>query len=127
MHLSGAVVYNGHVSEADKEMRRRLIEVRVGGWDLLAEKFGLSEGEYKCITVNNTWVERGLFEGDAILFAEGREAEAGDVVLIEEGGKMKLGLLSSPSYLDTPYGVRPLEETERIVAVGLALIRKLKN
>jgi hypothetical protein len=118
-------MYNGHVS--DKEPRRRLTEVRVGSWDVLAEKFDLPEGEYKCVTINNTWLEKGLFEGDAILFAEGREAQAGDVVLIEEGGKMKLGLLSSASYLDTPYGVRPLEETERIVAVGLVLIRRLKN
>lgn len=124
---AGAIVYNGVVSEATREPRKRLIEVRVGAWDVLAEAFGLPEGEYKCVTVNNTWVEKGLFEGDAILFAEGREAEAGDVVLIEEGGKIKLGLLSSPSYLETPYGVRPIEESERIVAVGLILIRKLKS
>lgn len=95
--------------------------------DLLARVLGVVEGDYECVPVRNAWPEKGLIEGDTVVVAEGGDvgAGAGDVVLIESEGTTRLGLLASAGWLETPSGSRPLEAAERIIGVGVALVRKL--
>jgi hypothetical protein len=50
---------------------------------------------------------------------------AGDIVLIEEEGRVRLGILAEPGRLETKQGSRALEPSERIVGVGVGLARKL--
>ena len=47
--------------------------------------------------------------------------------MIEQEGQAKLGILSTLGYLETPSGLRPLEASERIIGVGVALARKLSR
>ena len=105
--------------------QKRQEEIYLDDEDVLARVLGLAEGDYLCITVNSSWPAKGLLEGDIILFKSNETAGAGDVVLIEEEGQVRLGLVSRPGFLDTIYGRRPLEASERIVAVGSALARRL--
>jgi SOS-response transcriptional repressor LexA len=105
----------------------RRTQVYLSSEDVLARLIGLTEGEYECVVVNNSWPDKALLEGDVILFTEGQDATSGDIVLIEEEGSTRLGLVSQPGMLETRYGRRPLEASERIVGIGMALIRKLKK
>ena|SRR5215471_2418459 len=95
--------------------------------DLLVRLAHTAEGTYECITVNSSWPEKGLVEGDVVLCARGHIASEGSVVLIEHEGSERLGLVSTPGFLETPRGNRPLEATENIVAVGVALVRNLQK
>jgi hypothetical protein len=93
--------------------------------DILVRVLDIPEANYECVMVNNSWLERGLLEGDIILFAARDNPEEGDIVLIEEDQHTRLGVASVPSYLQTTQGSRPLNWSERIVGVGVALARNL--
>ncbi len=86
---------------------------------------GVPEADYECVMVNSSWPDKGLVEGDIVIVTPNVSARAGDVVMIEEDGRVRLGLLAEPGFLDTPYGSRPLRETERVMGVGMALGRRL--
>jgi len=93
--------------------------------DILVRILDIPEADYECVMVNSSWINKGLIEGDIILFAESSDPVAGDIVLIEEEGRTRLGLASSYGFLETSLGRRPLEASERIIGVGVALARKL--
>ncbi len=107
------------------EKRRQ--QVHVDDEDVLAQVLGVREGDYECVMVNHSWPEKGLIEGDIILFVARDAGEAGDIVLIEEEGRTRLGIIFEPGFLETRSGSRPLEAQERIVGVGMALARSLKD
>jgi hypothetical protein len=111
--------------EAAPHNQRRQTEIRVGNEDSLVRLLGLAEGDYLSITVNSSWPEKSLLEGDVIMFGPAGAPEAGDIVLIEKDGRVRLGIVSRPGFLETVYGRRPLEASERIIAVGVALARKI--
>jgi hypothetical protein len=77
--------------------------------------------------VNGSWPEKSLVEGDIVLCADGRSPLAGDIVLIEQEGRVRLGILAEPGFLETRSGSRPLELSERIIGVGVAIARKLSG
>lgn len=104
---------------------KRQLQLYVDDEDALAKALGITEGDYQCVMVNSAWMEKSLLEGDVILFAATFIAEAGDIVLIEEEGRIRVGLASKPGFLETTLGRRPLEATERIIGVGVALARRL--
>lgn len=93
--------------------------------DVLVRALRIPEADYECVMVNGSWAEKSLLEGDIVLCAEGRTPLAGDIVLIEEEGRVRLGVLAEPGFLETRSGTRPLEASELIVGVGVALARKL--
>ena len=93
--------------------------------DILVRVLDIPEAAYECVMVNSSWIERGLLEGDIILFAARDNPEEGEIVLIEEDQYTRLGVASVPGYLETSQGRRPLEWSERIIGVGVALARKL--
>lgn len=103
----------------------RQVEVYLDEDDVLAQALGLAEGDYLCITVNVSWPEKGFLEGDVIILTPRQVADAGDIVLIEEEGSVRIGLVSRPGFLETLYGRRPLEATEQIIAVAVALARRM--
>ena len=104
--------------------RRRLF---IDEDDLLVRLAGVAEGDYEVVTVRSSWPEKGLIEGDLVVVAESTVgASAGDIVLIESEGSTRLGLLASAGWLETPVGSRPLEASETIIGVGIALARKLR-
>lgn len=106
-----------------QEKRRE--QVYVDSDDVLAEILNVRQGDYECVRVNHSWPEKGLIEGDIILFVPGIAGDAGDIVLIEEDGATRLGIIFEPGFLETRSGSRPLEAQERIVGLGVALARKL--
>ena len=115
---------------AAQEKRER--QVFLDDEDVLVELLGVAEGDYRCVTVNNSWPEKGLLEGDIVLFDKSENASAGDmvsgdIILIEEEGNVRIGLMSFPGYLETPNGSRPLEAQEQIAGIGLALVRSLRK
>lgn len=105
------------------EKRRQVVYVDED--DALAQVLGVEEGDYECVMVNSSWLEKSLLEGDIVLFSKGEDPQAGDIVLLEQEGMVRMGLMGEYGYLETPNGNRPLEATERIIGVGLALARKL--
>ena len=107
---------------ADEKRRR---QVYADDDDILVRVLGIHEGDYECVAVNSSWIDKGLVEGDIVLIAEGRTPSEGDIVLIEEDGATRLGIASISGFLETSYGRRPLEASERIVGAGVALARKL--
>jgi hypothetical protein len=111
----------------DREKRRK--QVYADNEDVLVEVLGLPEADYECVRVNSSWSEKSLLEGDMILFAYSYRAEprAGDIVLIDHDDETRLGLLSLAGELETINGPRPLDASERIVGVGVALMRKLRD
>jgi hypothetical protein len=111
--------------ESIKVEEKRRLQAYVDGEDVLARVLGVPEADYECVTVNSSWPDKGLVEGDVILITAGEVARGGDIVLIEEEGQVRLGLVSEPGWLETAYGARPLNATEQIVGVGLALARRL--
>ena len=96
---------------AAQEKRRQ--QVYADEDDILVRVLDIPEADYECVLVNSSWLERGLLEGD--------------IVLIEEDHYTRLGVASVPGYLETSQGRRPLEWSERIVGVGVALARKLSR
>ena len=92
---------------------KRRLRVYASGTDVLVKVLDVPESDYECMIVNASWPEKGLLEGD--------------IVMIEQEGKVRLGVLSTLGYLETPVGFRPLEASERIIGVGVALARKLSR
>lgn len=106
---------------------KRRLQVYADDEDVLVKALGVPEADYECMLVNGAWPEKSLLEGDIILCAANRTALAGDIVLIEQNGRERLGVLAEPGFLETKYGRRPLESSETIIAVGVALARKLSG
>jgi hypothetical protein len=115
-----------HEEDTNAKGKRRL-RVRASGGDVFVTVLDVPEGEYECVLVNGSWIEKGLLEGDMVLCNASSEATDGDIVMIEEHGEIRLGVLSTLGYLATPVGQRPLEPSERIVGVGVALARRLSS
>ena len=101
------------------------MQVHAAHPDVLVKVLDVPEADYECVMVNSPWPERGLLKGDIILCNVSSEGGEGNIVMIEEAGHVRLGILSSPGYLETPFGFRPLEASERIVGVGVVLARRL--
>jgi SOS-response transcriptional repressor LexA len=106
---------------------KRRLQVYADDEDVVVRVLGIPEADYECVMVNGSWAEKSLLEGDIVLCADGRAALAGDIVLIEEEGRVRLGVLAEPGFLETRNGSRPIEASERIVGVGVALARKLSG
>jgi SOS-response transcriptional repressor LexA len=106
---------------------KRRLQVYADDEDVLVRVLEIPEADYECVMVNSSWIERGLLEGDIILFASSTAAEPGDIVLIEEDGQTRLGVSAEEGFLQTANGQRQLEPSERIVGVGRALARKLRR
>ena len=104
---------------------KRRIQAYVDGEDALARLLGVPEADYECVTVNSSWPDKGLIQGDVVLITPSEVARGGDIVLIDEDGQVRLGLVSEPGWLETAYGARPLNANEHIIGVGLALARRL--
>lgn len=107
------------------EKRRQ--QVYISNEDVLAQVLKIRQGDYECVIVNHSWPEKGLIEGDIVLFIASDAVDAGDIVLIEEEGRTRLGIIFEPGFLETRSGSRPLEAQEQIVGVGIALARSLRN
>ena len=108
---------------AAQDKRRQ--QVSAAANDILVRVLDIPEADYECVMVNSSWLERGFLEGDIILFAARDNPEEGDIVLIEEDQHTRLGVAAVPGYLDISEGRRPLEWSERIIGVGVALARRL--
>jgi hypothetical protein len=106
---------------------KRQLQVYANNEDILVRVLDIPEADYECVMVNSSWPEKSLLDGDIILFAARTDAEGGDIVLIEEEGRVRLGILSRPGFLETTQGRRPLEAPERIIGVGVALARRLRK
>ena len=106
---------------------KRRLKVYADDDDVIVKVLGIPEADYECIMVNGSWPEKSLVEGDMVLCADGRTPLAGDIVLIEEAGHVRLGIMAEPGRLETKQGSRALESSERIVGVGVALARKLSG
>ena len=104
---------------------KRRSQVYAKADDIMVRILDIPEADYECVMVNSSWIDKGLIEGDIILFAERGDPVAGDIVLIEEEGRTRLGIASSYGFLETSIGRRPLDAAERIIGVGVALARKL--
>ncbi len=106
---------------------KRRLQVYADDEDIVVKVLGIPEGDYECVMVNGSWAEKGLVEGDIVLCADGRVPLAGDIVLIEQEGRVRLGVLAEPGFLETRNGNRAIDESERIIGVGVALARKLSG
>ena len=106
---------------------KRRLQVYADDEDIVVKVLGIPEADYECVMVNGSWAEKSLLEGDIVLCADGRVPLAGDIVLIEEEGRVRLGVLAEPGFLETRNGSRPIEASERIIGVGVALARKLSG
>ena len=106
---------------------KRRLRVYADDEDVVVKVLGIPEADYECVMVNGSWPEKSLLEGDIVLCADGREPLAGDIVLIEEEGRVRLGILAEPGFLETRSGSRPVDSSERIVGVSVALARKLSG
>jgi len=106
---------------------KRRLRVYADDEDIVVKVLGVPEADYECVMVNGSWPEKSLLEGDIVLCADGRVPLTGDIVLIEEDGRVRLGVLAEPGFLETRTGSRPIEASERVVGVGVALARKLSG
>ena len=106
---------------------KRQLRVYADDEDIVVKVLGVPEADYECVMVNGSWPEKSLLEGDIVLCADGRVPLTGDIVLIEEDGRVRLGVLAEPGFLETRSGSRPIEASERVVGVGVALARKLSG
>jgi len=109
------------------EKRRQQVYADVE--DGLVQVLGVQQADYECVMVNSSWPEKSLLEGDIILLAYTYRVQpaGGDIVLIEQDGQTRLGLLAEAGVLQTMHGARPLDASEQIIGVGVALARKLRN
>ena len=105
------------------EKRCQIVHATSG--DILVQVLDIPEAGYQCLRVNHSWTDKGLLEGDIVLFAARSDAAEDDIVLIEDEGELRLGVASTTGYLQTPRGPRAMEATERIIGVGVGLARKL--
>lgn len=115
--------YEDHIKPNEK----RRLQVYASHNDVLVKVLDVPEADYECVMVNSPWPQRGLLEGDIVLCRASSEATDDDIVMIEREGEVRLGLLLTPGYLNTPMGTRALEPSERIIGVGVALARKLSR
>lgn len=106
---------------------KRRLKVYADDEDVVVKVLGIPEADYECVMVNGSWPEKSLLEGDIVLCADGRAPLAGDIVLIEEEGRVRLGVLAEPGFLETRSGSRAIGGSERIIGVGVALARKLSG
>ncbi|HEY7913611.1 MAG TPA: hypothetical protein VIG62_16980 [Blastocatellia bacterium] len=107
--------------------KKRRLSVYADDEDVLVQALEIPEADYECMRANGSWPEKSLLEGDIILFAYRRDAEGGDIVLIEdEEGRERIGFLAAPGLLETKSGFRPLTGREKIIGVGVALARRLR-
>jgi SOS-response transcriptional repressor LexA len=106
---------------------KRRLQVYADDEDVLVRVLGIPEADYECVMVNSSWADKSLVEGDIVLCAGNREPDSGDIVLIEEDNRVRLGVLAQPGFLETRYGSRPLEPSEKVIGVGVALARKLSG
>ena len=106
---------------------KRRLQVYADDEDVVVKVLGIPEADYECVMVNGSWPEKSLLEGDIVLCADGRAPLAGDIVLIEQEGRVRLGVFSEPGFLETRNGSRAIEDSERIIGVGVALARKLQG
>ena len=104
---------------------KRQLQLYASHQDVLVQALDIPEADYQCVTVNGSWLDKGLIEGDIVLCKPAEFGNEGDIVLIEEDNQIRLGLLAMPGFLQTFSGTRPLEVSEKIVGVGVALARKL--
>ena len=119
-----------HLVENDQNIpahEKRRLQVYADDEDVVVRVLGIPEADYECVMVNGSWAEKSLVEGDIVLCADGRVPLAGDIVLIEQEGRVRLGVLAEPGFLETINGNRPIDASERIVGVGVALARKLSG
>jgi hypothetical protein len=89
------------------------LQVYADDEDVLVRVLEIPEADYECVMVNSSWPEKSLVEGDIILFAYSYRTEpaGGDIVLIEQDGHTRLGILAAPGVLDTRRGHRPMDES----------------
>lgn len=106
---------------------KRRLQVYADDEDVVVKVLGIPEADYECVMVNGSWPEKSLLEGDIVLCADGRAPLAGDIVLIEEESRVRLGILAEPGFLETRNGSRAIGNSERIIGVGVALARKLSG
>ena len=106
---------------------KRHLQVYADDEDILVRVLDIPEADYECVMVNSPWPDKSLLEGDIVLFAKCTAAQGGDIVFIEAEGCVRLDIVSEPGWLETTYGARPLEASEQIIGVGVALARKLGN
>ena len=119
-----------HQVEKDQNITahdKRRLRVYADDEDVVVKVLGIPEADYECVMVNGSWPEKSLLEGDIVLCADGRAPLAGDIVLIEQEGRVRLGVLAEPGFLETRNGSRAIEDSERIIGVGVALARKLQG
>ena len=110
------MIQNGeHLVENDQNIpahEKRRLQVYADDEDVVVKVLGIPEADYECVMVNGSWAEKSLVEGDIVLCADGRVPLAGDIVLIEEEGRVRLGVLAEPGVLETKNGNRPIEPSE---------------
>jgi|GEM_PF-1923671 len=106
---------------------KRRVQVYADDEDVLVKVLGIPEADYESVMVNGSWPEKSLIEGDIVLCAANRSPLSGDIVLIEEEGRVRLGVFAEAGLLETKSGTRPIGMTERIIGVGVALARKLSG
>jgi hypothetical protein len=106
---------------------KRRVQVYADDEDVLVKVLGIPEADYESVMVNGSWPEKSLVEGDIVLCAGSRVPLAGDIILIEDSGRVRLGVFAEPGFLETKSGNRPIGGSERIIAVGVALARKLSG
>src|SRR5262249_62010419 len=85
---------------------KRRLQAYVDGEDVLARVLGVPEADYECVTVNSSWPDKGLVEGDVVLITAGQIARGGGIVVVEEEGHVRLGLISEPGGREGAYGGR---------------------
>jgi len=105
----------------------RRLQVYVDKDDTVSRVLDVAEGDYECVRVNSSWPDKGLIEGDMVLIRATPTAQGGDIVLLEEDGRERLGIVHEPGWLETLSGVRPLSASERLTGVGVALVRALRK
>jgi hypothetical protein len=110
-------------SIAAEEKRRQ--QVYVDKDDALARVLEVAEADYQCVRVNGSWLDKGLMEGDIVLVSLDATPRIDDIVLLEEDGQEKLGIMHEPGWLQILSGARPLNAAERVIGVGVALVRPL--
>src|ERR1044072_7673394 len=98
---------------------KRRSQVYAKSDDILVRILDIPEAGYECVMANSSWIDTGLLEGDIILIAESNNPVPGDIVLIEEEGRTRLGLASGYGVLGTLFGRRPLGVAAGLIGGGV--------